>query len=55
MTNYETTPRIYVACLASYNAGRLHGAWIDAHQEPEAITAEVWKMLASSPTLHAEE
>jgi hypothetical protein len=20
-----TTPRIYVACLADYNAGRLHG------------------------------
>jgi len=23
-------PRIYVACLAAYNNGRLHGRWIDA-------------------------
>lgn len=23
-------PRIYVACLAAYNNGHLHGRWIDA-------------------------
>ena len=23
-------PRIYVACLAAYNNGILHGAWIEA-------------------------
>lgn len=23
------TPKIYVACLASYNAGFLHGRWVD--------------------------
>jgi antirestriction protein len=27
-----TEPRIYVACLAAYNNGNLHGAWIDATQ-----------------------
>jgi len=27
-------PRIYVACLASYNSGFVHGAWINAAQEP---------------------
>jgi Antirestriction protein (ArdA) len=27
-----TAPRIYVACLAAYNNGRLHGEWIDADQ-----------------------
>lgn len=26
------TPRVYVACLAAYNSGFLHGAWIDAGQ-----------------------
>ena len=31
-TKFE--PRIYVACLAAYNNGHLHGAWIDAAQEP---------------------
>jgi len=46
MTEKETTTRIYVACLSSYNNGKLHGAWIDAYQEPEAITADVQKMLA---------
>ncbi|HCJ18704.1 MAG TPA: antirestriction protein ArdA, partial [Hyphomonas sp.] len=24
----ETRPRIYVACLAAYNNGCLHGRWI---------------------------
>ena len=42
-------PRIYVACLASYNAGVLHGAWIDADQPVEAIYEDVQAMLAASP------
>ena len=50
-----TTPRIYVACLAAYNAGRLHGTWIDADQSPDEIWAEVRAMLASSPEPNAEE
>ena len=48
-------PRIYVACLASYNAGTLHGAWIDAAREPEAIMADIQAMLAASPEPGAEE
>lgn len=43
------TPHIYVRCLASYNAGHLHGAWIDAAQDEDAIMAEVQDMLASLP------
>ena len=46
---------IYVACLAAYNNGYLHGAWIDATQEPEEIEAEVQAMLAMSPVPKAEE
>jgi antirestriction protein len=49
------TPRIYVACLAAYNAGRLHGCWIDADQSAEDISAEVQTMLAASPEPGAEE
>lgn len=49
------TPRIYVACLASYNAGRLHGAWIDADQDPEAIHEGIDTMLSESPIPGAEE
>lgn len=40
--------RIYVACLASYNAGVLHGAWIDATQDADAIQSEVDAMLRAS-------
>jgi antirestriction protein len=48
-------PRIYVACLSDYNAGRLHGVWIDAAQEPGALEEEVERMLDISPSSGAEE
>lgn len=51
----ELEPRIYAACLASYNAGRLHGAWIDANQDPEDLQQEIAEMLAESPEPGAEE
>lgn len=47
--------RIYVACLAAYNNGILHGAWIDAQQSVEAINADIQKMLRASPIEGAEE
>ncbi len=40
--------RIYVACLASYNNGILHGRWIDVSDE-DAIWSEVQAMLKTSP------
>ena len=46
--NMTTSPRIYVACLASYNNGVLHGAWIDADQSAEEIQAKVGTMLRAS-------
>lgn len=49
------TPRIYVACLAAYNNGKLHGTWINANQDPEDLQADIAKVLASSPELGAEE
>lgn len=54
-TNQTEQPRIYVACLAAYNNGYLHGAWIDAALEPWAIYDEVKAMLAASPIAGAEE
>lgn len=45
--NATETPRIYVACLASYNNGVLHGRWIDAVDESE-IQEEVAAMLRES-------
>lgn len=48
-------PRIYVASLADYNAGRLHGRWIDADQDIDAIREEVAAMLSESSEPVAEE
>lgn len=53
--NNTTHPRIYVACLAAYNNGYLHGAWIDAAQELDAILDAVRAMLETSPVEAAEE
>ena len=47
--------RIYVADLAAYNNGRLHGVWIDATEEMEDIWAQVNQMLKNSPEGFAEE
>jgi antirestriction protein len=56
MSNIEIEQcRVYVACLASYNNGRLYGKWIALNQPLEAIKEEVYKMLSESPTLGAEE
>lgn len=48
-------PRIYVACLAAYNSGRLHGTWIEATQDVDTIWNELNRMLAASPVANAEE
>lgn len=49
------TPRIYVGSLSDYNAGRLHGEWIDASQKLQEVEQAVQAMLARSPTPGAEE
>lgn len=48
-------PRIYVASLIDYNAGRLHGAWLVADADIERLQAGVQAMLAASPEPLAEE
>jgi antirestriction protein len=48
-------PRIYVASLSDYNAGRLHGAWLDAAQTPQALGEDITGMLGASPMPGAEE
>jgi antirestriction protein len=42
---------IYVASLADYNAGRLHGAWIDIEYDnpPEDVWGQIEQMLQESP------
>jgi antirestriction protein len=42
--------RIYVACLASYNSGVLHGEWIDCEgKDADELQEEVNAILRSSP------
>lgn len=54
--NCVLEPRIYVASLSDYNAGRLHGVWIDCTGKDEAaIYAEINTMLAYSDEEFAEE
>ena len=48
-------PAIYVASLADYNNGALHGAWIDAAREPDDIYADIDAMLDRSRQPGAEE
>ena len=50
----EDRPRIYVACLAAYNNGYLHGRWINA-TTPDEIMDKVRAMLAASPLPDADE
>ena len=41
--------KLYFACLASYNNGRLHGAWIDASSDVDEMQEEIAAMLRASP------
>jgi antirestriction protein len=51
----KLSPRVYVASLSDYNAGRLHGAWINADQPADGLQVAVSEMLAASPEPIAEE
>lgn len=48
-------PAIYVACLASYNNGYLHGHWIDATLGMDEVHDAIQAMLKASPEAFAEE
>jgi antirestriction protein len=47
--------RIYVSSLSDYNAGVLHGRWIDAIQPYENVIEEIKEMLAESKQEIAED
>lgn len=51
----EHPPRIYVASLSDYNAGRLHGVWITLDDDIEAAWSQLRAMLAASTESGAEE
>lgn len=50
--------KLYVSCLAAYNQGHLHGAWVtlDGDGDVDAVCEAIRAMLAQSrPVPHAEE
>lgn len=47
------TPKVYIACLASYNAGILHGRWIEL--DGTDIEESIAEMLKESEIEDAEE
>ena len=55
MGNETLKSSIYVACLAAYNDGFLHGVWIDADQSVADIQRKIDAMLRASPAPGAEE
>lgn len=55
LTETRDPMRIYVACLAAYNNGYLHGVWIDAAQGESHIWERTRVMLKGSPIEGAEE
>ena len=54
-----TGPAIYVACLASYNSGHLHGAWLNLGDVPRLNASDIQDgidyVLKTSPVPNAEE
>lgn len=42
-------PQIWVASLADYNNGTLHGAWLNAARDEAELQADISTMLAASP------
>lgn len=47
--------QIYVADLAAYNNGYLHGVWLDATEEPDVIMGYIQDMLKAGPIKDSEE
>ncbi len=51
----RVSPKVWIASLSDYNNGHLHGAWVDADQEPDFIWKGVNEVLRTSRQPDAEE
>lgn len=50
------TPRVWIGCLAAYNAGSLHGEWVDVEGlDADDLNEAIQRVLAASPETGAEE
>ena len=47
--------QIYIRCLAAYNSGILHGAWIVASADIEELQEQIDAILKKSPMPSADE
>ena len=54
-TQLNTNPRIYVACLAAYNNGYLHGKWIEVSGCEKELELEIKEIIDTSTAEYAEE
>lgn len=48
-------PALWIGCLAAYNAGTLHGEWMQASTSTDEMYTAIQEILATSPEPHAEE
>ena len=48
-------PALWVGCLAAYNAGTLHGEWMQVSRDPTEMWEATLEILQASPEPHAEE
>lgn len=55
MNGTATERRIWIGCLAAYNAGTLHGEWVDVEGDAEELEEAKDRILAASPEPNAEE
>ena len=53
--NKKEFPSIYVACLASYNSGILHGKWIVPANNVSELQEQIDEVLKTSTIPNAEE
>lgn len=51
----QPRPMVWIACLAAYNDGTLHGEWVDAAVDDDELQAAAHRILATSPISGAEE
>lgn len=50
-----TESSVWIACLASYNRGELHGSWLTIPLIPDDLLEEINEVLDTSPVPGAEE
>ena len=51
----KVSPKVWIARLSDYNAGHLHGAWVEADQDTDGIWIGVNDVLHTSKVAGAEE